>query len=323
MGRSGAVGRLIDGYMGTGRCVGPASAPREGWPGASLLVGAAMLAILLPGVLFLPSCTPDPVGPSLTALEAVPLEEIRMRVTGGFAGVDYTVVLDGSTGSLRGEKCRAGCGFQDGDVLRTLLPGQVTYLSVLFLEAGVPGMRGLDFGDQCCDQFHVEVDCRWEGEEGSFQGDSETLPAKVKEAVAALHGAVDGTLPFLVDFGTQPHLWPQDPFTVQEAFVVGDLLRVKVSYGGGCKTHELQVVAWGGWMESHPVQVRAFLTHEAFDDPCDAIITEDRYFDLGPLKRAYRKSYGTGDPGTTTLVIRLENHSGDAPQAAGSLEYRF
>jgi len=281
------------------------------------------IAALLGGSLFLTSCGPGFTGPSMSAVGPDTLQEIRMRVTGGIAGVDYTVALDGSTGILRGELCEHGCAFEDGDVLQALHPYQVRYLAVLFLDAGAHQLKGVDFGIQCCDQFHYEVAYRHTGGEGTFQGDSEVLPAEVKTAVAALHGVMSGTLPLIVGLDTQPRLWPQDPFSVEETSVAGDVLRVKVQYGGGCARHEIQGVAWGGWMESFPVQVRVFLTHEGFDDPCDAFITEDRYLDLGPLKRAYRKSYGSQAPGTATLVIRLENHSGDGPALQRTVEYRF
>ena len=94
-----------------------------------------------------------------------------------------------------------------------------------------------------------------------------------------------------------PGLWPRDAFQIQEAGVASDLLQVELSYGGGCRTHDVKGVAWGGWMESNPVQVRLFLSHEDFDDPCDAWITEDRRFDLGPLKKCLSGSLRFGAAG--------------------------
>jgi hypothetical protein len=76
-------------------------------------------------------------------------------------------------------------------------------------------------------------------------------------------------------------------------------------------------------MGSDPVQVRVFLSHDAFGDQCRALITEERSFDLEPLKRAYHRSYGMGAPGATTLVIQLENHTVEGPPLQRSLEFRF
>jgi hypothetical protein len=237
--------------------------------------------------------------------------------------VDFTVVLTGPTGALWGERCERGCSFQAGDVLQSLRPQQVWYLSSLFLEAGIHRMKDVDFGPGCYGELYVDLIYRYDGGEGSFRGCTTTLPMALQAAVNALQGVVDGRLPVVVDFDTQPHLWPQDPYSMLDASVAGDVLRVRVQYGGGCNPHEFQVVAWNGWMESYPVQVRVFLSHDAFGDQCRALITEERYFDLDPLKRAYRRSYGTGAPGATILVIQLENHTLEGPPHRRSLEFRF
>jgi hypothetical protein len=44
-------------------------------------------------------------------------------------------------------------------------------------------------------------------------------------------------------------------------------------------------------MESAPVQTVGWFTHDGRDDPCDALPTETRGFDLGPLIEAYRSFY--------------------------------
>jgi hypothetical protein len=76
-------------------------------------------------------------------------------------------------------------------------------------------------------------------------------------------------------------------------------------------------------MESFPVQVRAFLSHDGKKDPCDAIVTRALSFDLRPLKRAYQESYGVGDPGSTTLVIDLANPVSSSSLSSFRLEYVF
>ena len=76
-------------------------------------------------------------------------------------------------------------------------------------------------------------------------------------------------------------------------------------------------------MESFPVQVRLFLSHEDFDDPCDAWITREFSFDLIPLKIAYQASYGVSEPGKTTLILLLEDPLLASPQGARRLEYVF
>jgi hypothetical protein len=292
-----------------------------------------MLGLLVVGPLLLIACGPGPAGPPVhdpdpdepsvqdPAPEAV--KEIRLRITEGDPPVDFTVVLDGPTGALWGEQCEKGCSFQPGETLRSLHAQQVRFISALFLEAEVHRMKELDFGPGCYRELFVEVIYRYEGGEGSFRGCITKLPQALQAAVGSFQGLLEGRLPLMVDPETSPEQWPQDPFSVRGAEVAEGFLKVTVSYGGGCNPHEFQGVGWGGWMGSDPVQVRVFLSHDAFGDQCRALITEERSFDLEPLKRAYHRSYGMGAPGATTLVIQLENHTVEGPPLQRSLEFRF
>jgi hypothetical protein len=251
------------------------------------------------------------------------MREIRMRVTEGMPAVDFAVVLDGPTATLWGEQCEKGCSFQPGETLQSLHPQQVWFISALFLEAEVHRMKELDLGPGCYGELYVEVIYRYEGGEGSFRGCTTKLPQALQAAVGAFQGLLDGRLPLVVDPQARPESWPQDPFSVEDAVLEGALLRVQVRYAGGCKGHAFQAVAWGGWVGSNPVEVRVFLSHDSFGDPCLAVIAEERSFDLEPLKRAYRLSHGMGAPGATTLVIQLENHTGEGPPLQQSLDFRF
>ncbi len=71
--------------------------------------------------------------------------EIRLHVTGGLAGADYVVFLDGASRTLVGESCVNLCDFAEGQLLQSLTPEQVEYVWTLFHEAGhpCPGRRGL------------------------------------------------------------------------------------------------------------------------------------------------------------------------------------
>jgi hypothetical protein len=249
--------------------------------------------------------------------------KVRLHVTGGFAGADYTVVLDGNAKSLVGESCINLCDFQAGETLQNLTSEQVDYVWNLFEDAVVLGLDGEDFGTQCCDQFHFDLDYSDSRGRSRVKGSSGALPQSLNVALGSVQGMVSGTLPLVVDFHTNPASWPDDGFQIQNAGVVGQSLQLTLSYGGGCEAHDVQVVAWGGWMESLPVQVRLFISHEDFDDPCDAWITEGFSFDLMPLKLAYEESYGMGQPGETTLKLLLEDPMLASPLGARVLEYKF
>jgi len=178
--------------------------------------------------------------------------EIRLHVTGGFAGADYVVFLDGSSGSLVGESCVNFCDFDQGELLQSLTPEQVDYVWSLFQEAHIHALDGEDFGNQCCDQFHFDVEYRDVLGLSRVKGSSELLPQGLKVAVTTLQGMVSGTLPVIVNFDTNPASWPQDPFQIQEAVVSGHTLQVRLSYGGGCRLHDVKMVAWGGgWISSN------------------------------------------------------------------------
>ena len=249
--------------------------------------------------------------------------DVRLHVTGGFASADYAVFLDGATGSLVGESCINLCDFAVGEVLQSLTPDQVDYVWAQFQEADIQALDGEDFGVQCCDQFHFDVEYRDSRGRSRVQGSSEALPRGLKVAIETLLGMVSGILPVIVDFDTTPASWPQDPFQIEEAIVSGHSLQIRLSYGGGCKTHDVKAVAWGGWMESNPVQVRLFLSHEDFDDPCDAIVTREFNFDLVPLKIAYQGAYGVAEPESTTLILLLADPMLASPQGDRWLEYQF
>lgn len=70
--------------------------------------------------------------------------------------------------------------------------------------------------------------------------------------------------------------------TLTDVTTDGYALTADVTYSGGCGQHRMDLVAWGGWLESFPVQVNGLVTHDDGDDACDAIVTEERVFDLRP-----------------------------------------
>jgi len=278
--------------------------------------GALLLPVLVWGA---SACgSGDPVGP----LEPGEVR-IELGVSGGIAGAAYAVRLDGSSGRLEGVACERLCGFEPGEVILTLTEDQVLYLAGLFRDAGIHGLDGRDFGTECCDQFHYVVTYEDGDGRSTVRGSSEALPARLREAVGALHRLLSGVRPVVVDFDTRPGWWPRDPLTIEEAAVTGDELSVRVSFGGGCGAHDIQAVVWGGWMESDPVQLRVFLSHDGHGDLCEALLVRDARFDLGPVRWAYEEAYGEGSPGSRVVVLLLEDPRLMDPLGARRLEYRF
>lgn len=103
-----------------------------------------------------------------------------------------------------------------------------------------------------------------------------------------------------------------DPITVTDAAIAGDTLLVSVSHGGGCVAHGYGTCWDGLFAESNPVQATLQMSHDANEDPCDAIVMQELSFDLTPMRDAWIDAYQ--QPSGTIIVHVAE---------WGSLDYTF
>ena len=85
--------------------------------------------------------------------------------------------------------------------------------------------------------------------------------------------------------------------------VEGDTLTLTVSFSGGCAPHDFTLITAAAFMDSDPVILDVFLTHDDHDDSCEAYPTERHAFDLTPIKALYQEAYGEG-AGSVLLRIR-------------------
>ena len=85
--------------------------------------------------------------------------------------------------------------------------------------------------------------------------------------------------------------YPKDSAFIETTWVSSDIMTLIVQYAGGCKTHMFALYVPAGFLETYPVQVRVFLSHDARGDQCKAIRRDTLYFSLLPLKREYEHSY--------------------------------
>ena len=104
-----------------------------------------------------------------------------------------------------------------------------------------------------------------------------------------------------------------DEYELNAAAIRADTLAVTVSYSGGCQEHRFAVDASAAFRESDPVQLPVALAHEANDDACERWVTEDRLFDLTPLRERYEEEY---QQASGVIVLHLDGASGD-------LRYQF
>lgn len=126
-----------------------------------------------------------------------------------------------------------------------------------------------------------------------------------------LSGCIDSLQEIILDDGFYHHA-PRDPFVFDTVILVRDVLVVKVSYSGGCAEHEFMLLSTG-FMESHPVQVHAVVSHDSNDDPCEAWVTQTFAFSLVPLKHEWQQQYNQK---SGTIHINLEGWERQIP-------YRF
>lgn len=268
------------------------------------------------GVALTVSCDPSdvlaPVDPDRIA--------ITIAVTGGFASADYAFTVDGSDGEVRGVRCVALCDFAAGELLAVVSDGQVAYLSQLLDRAGAIGLDGRDFGQGCCDFNEIDLVYERGDRSAHVTGTEDRLPEALQDAVSAIVPLVRGVPPVIIAPGTIAEDWPRDPYTLGDVNIDGSILRADVTYSGGCERHPMDLVLWGGWLESFPVQINALITHDDRDDPCDAIVSEDRAFDLRGLARAYAEAYGSSGGAPLRVILRLADPTSGAPTRSIEIE---
>ena len=90
--------------------------------------------------------------------------------------------------------------------------------------------------------------------------------------------------PFIDLNSTNPDSLAHDPVYLQEAFVDGDCLQIKISYSGGCKEHTINLVLIQP-SATNDLTIPVFeISHNANGDMCEAYFTKELRFDLTPLK---------------------------------------
>ncbi len=76
------------------------------------------------------------------------------------------------------------------------------------------------------------------------------------------------------------------PFIIKSIELMGEESEIKVSYVGGCKTHDFMLfVADKILIDSQPTSINLNLSHDDGGDRCKSIVTEKLVFDLSPLTK--------------------------------------
>jgi hypothetical protein len=93
-------------------------------------------------------------------------------------------------------------------------------------------------------------------------------------------------------------------YTIASVWIKGSTIHLRTVTSGGCAEHFYDLYVSTDYMESYPVQTRAYLVHIS-KDPCRMIIRHTREFDLTPLLDDYRAAYMREDP----IIIHIYANS--------------
>ncbi|HEX55125.1 MAG TPA: hypothetical protein ENF49_03240 [Candidatus Altiarchaeales archaeon] len=84
----------------------------------------------------------------------------------------------------------------------------------------------------------------------------------------------------------------RNPYSINHIEIENDTLKLIISYSGGCREHEFNLIWNGAFLESYPPKIELFLSHDSKDDHCEAFLTKTLYFDLKSIKEKYQQLYG-------------------------------
>lgn len=261
----------------------------------ALLNQSIVRLAVLSGVILLSGCK---LGGDATGIDSkVTLKEYNSKATvvvsqdGPFQFNDHfqiNSVYDVSIADDNGQNCRLenNSGIVKNHVSNLLLDCSPTYC----IEINAPVCGKVDEHIVCitapCANYSYKTfdnDCFLEQEKGQFAitGECDGL-----EGVATF---ADEPVQITDDFDRVPS---GQAVTVLSSSISDHVLTLSLEFSGGCKEHDFNFFASDTFMESLPVQV-AVLLRDNTEDPCEAIIREEKTFDLLPIREMYRRFYGT------------------------------
>ena len=77
---------------------------------------------------------------------------------------------------------------------------------------------------------------------------------------------------------------PQAELSIENGVIIQDLLKLNISFLGGCKQHIFGLLASRGIDKSIPPRGYILLTHKANNDSCNVEMVEELLFDLSPYR---------------------------------------
>lgn len=62
------------------------------------------------------------------------------------------------------------------------------------------------------------------------------------------------------------------------------LLKLIISYSGGCKEHMFELISKGNYFKTNPPKINLYLVDSQEEDPCRSIVTDTLFFNLENIK---------------------------------------
>ncbi len=154
---------------------------------ARRMTGRAVLALALPVTLGGAQACDGPTSPDRAADV-----RISLAVTGGFAGADWQLTIDGASRAIIGDRCRAmiNCDWEPGERLGTPAPHAILTLAARFVESGFFQLPRDDYGDECCDQFFYTLTYTDDDDRRTVRGSDGTLPRVAQDLIDEFNGFV-------------------------------------------------------------------------------------------------------------------------------------
>ncbi|MFT5128824.1 MAG: hypothetical protein ACI8W8_002443 [Rhodothermales bacterium] len=102
-----------------------------------------------------------------------------------------------------------------------------------------------------------------------------------------------------------------DAYFIEQVKLQSDELQLECAYGGGCETHDLDLLATRYVFDATTAVVDLIVTHDSHNDACEAFLSSTHRFDLTPIKKAYAESAAA--PAGLAITLRLFDFKADKP----------
>lgn len=74
--------------------------------------------------------------------------------------------------------------------------------------------------------------------------------------------------------------FPSDFFSIDSAYLLNNIVHIKVTYGGGCENHIFNLYSESNFCATPPCYINFKLSHNSNNDGCFALLTENLCFDV-------------------------------------------